>query len=157
MMTIKREAKVYFAGLDLTKPSSCDLSEKVNHFAYLMGMKALIPLDQEINFDLINEADIVIANLNDCGNGNPDSGVVFLVGFAAGQGKSVIVHVEDAAQYRYEASDNRTEAPDPWRGRSNQSLKVIMKEIAALIVEGDVFKAISETGKHHKANTLPMK
>jgi nucleoside 2-deoxyribosyltransferase len=60
----------------------------------------------EANKRLINECDIVVANLNPFRGKEPDSGTVWECGYATGLGKKVYAYIEQEQQYIESFSDD---------------------------------------------------
>lgn len=109
---MKVTKKVYIAGPDVFEPNAFELGEQLKAIARGHGFEPLFPFDNEVdianspnpsldifigNRDLIDAADIVIANLNPFRGGiEPDSGTVFEIGYAIGRGKPVIGYLASA-------------------------------------------------------------
>lgn len=104
--------KVYIAGPDVFEPNAFAVGEQLKAIAREHGFEPLFPFDNEVdlanspnpsleifigNRDLIDAADLVIANLNPFRGGiEPDSGTVWEVGYAIGRGKPVIGYLSSA-------------------------------------------------------------
>lgn len=79
------------------------------------GFVGLYPFDNEAdsasgifegNCGLIDQADIVIANLNPFRGDEPDSGTCFEVGYAYARGKTVYAYLSDARTMREKLGEN---------------------------------------------------
>ncbi len=91
--------KLYLAGPDLFRPDSREWAERAIALCRREGHEALLPLDgtqtnaggiYRNNLRLIDEADVVLANLNPFRGTEPDSGTCVEIGFALALGKPVI-------------------------------------------------------------------
>lgn len=103
--------KVYIAGPDVFEPNAFEVGEQLKAIARSHGFEPLFPFDNEVdlanspnpsldifigNRDLIDAADLVIANLSPFRGIEPDSGTVWEVGYAIGRGKPVIGYLASA-------------------------------------------------------------
>lgn len=79
------------------------------------GLRRLYPFDNEAdnaqdifagNCGLIDQADIVIANLNPFRGAEPDSGTCFEVGYAHAKGKQIYGYVSDGRAMREKIGEN---------------------------------------------------
>jgi len=98
--------KVYIAGPDVFEPNALEVGQRLKAIAREHGLEPLFPFDNEVdieksanpsleiflgNRDLIDAADMVVANLNPFRGGiEPDSGTVWEIGYAIGRGKPVV-------------------------------------------------------------------
>lgn len=105
--------KIYIAGFDVFKGNSIEIGRKYKELCSDYGFQGLYPLDNELsvsnckepkeiarkiylgNISCIEQADIVIANLNPFRGFEPDSGTVFECGYALGLNKKVLGYIED--------------------------------------------------------------
>lgn len=102
--------KIYLAGPDVFLLNPKEHGAKLSAQCDKYGFKGLFPLDNMIeednisrlaekirvaNIDLIEECDIVIANLSPFRGPEPDSGTVFEVGYAMAKVKVVIGYSSD--------------------------------------------------------------
>jgi nucleoside 2-deoxyribosyltransferase len=111
------EQKVYLAGPEVFAHNAPSLFVEAKKCAVKLGLIPLSPLDAVAsshikndketaeliykgNIGLINEADVVVANLNEFRGTEPDSGTVFEVGYAVAMGKRVIAYVSKNSVYR---------------------------------------------------------
>ncbi|SEA80082.1 Nucleoside 2-deoxyribosyltransferase [Desulfuromusa kysingii] len=106
--------KIYLAGPDVFEPDAIRVGEKLKQLVAEYGFCGLFPLDNVIstqgspqaiarairaaNINLIQSADIVMANLNPFRGIEPDSGTVFEVGFATALGKEVYCYAADCRE-----------------------------------------------------------
>jgi nucleoside deoxyribosyltransferase len=98
--------QIYLAGFDVFRADSAEHGEYLKALCAERGFTGLYPSDGSApaglsaqdtaqwicnkNLDLIRAADMVMANLNDFrGDGEPDTGTAFEVGFAKALGKPV--------------------------------------------------------------------
>lgn len=104
--------KVYIAGPDVFEPNALEVGQRLKSIAREHGFEPLFQFDNEVdietsanpsleiflgNRDLIDTADMVIANLNPFrGRIEPDSGTVWEVGYAIGRGKPVVGYLASA-------------------------------------------------------------
>ncbi len=106
--------KIYIAGPDVFEKNAKQIGSKLNQLCTQYGFIGLYPLDNEIEFttkaqtakkiyeanvNLIKEADIVIANLNDFRGKEADSGTVWECGYASALGKKVYAYMNDTNSY----------------------------------------------------------
>ncbi|WP_321818201.1 MULTISPECIES: nucleoside 2-deoxyribosyltransferase [unclassified Paraburkholderia] len=98
--------KIYLAGFDVFRPDAHEYGKWLISLCTNAGFEGLFPLDSiapkelsgvklanwiyNANINLIRNADIIIANVNDFrATGEPDSGTAFEIGFATAIGKPV--------------------------------------------------------------------
>jgi len=106
--------KIYIAGPDVFEKDAVLIGKELNQLCAKYGFKGLYPLDNEIEFtskketaqkiyeanvNLIKEADIVIANLNDFRGKEADSGTVWECGYASALGKEVYAYMNNTNTY----------------------------------------------------------
>lgn len=96
--------KVYIAGFDVFKDNSKEIEKTYRNYLKENNMEGLYPSDNnevtsknifDANINLINEADIVIANINDFRGEDVDSGTAFEIGYAYALNKKVYAYLED--------------------------------------------------------------
>jgi len=103
--------KIYLAGPDVFEPDAIDQGKRLKAHCERYGFIGLFPLDNEIsqhgtpyevakrireaNIALINECDIILANLNPFRGLEPDSGTVYEVGYATALNKKVYAYAKD--------------------------------------------------------------
>lgn len=101
--------KIYLAGFDVFAPDAKQRGAKMKMQCAGQGFIGLYPFDNEAdnaddiftgNCGLIDQADIVIANLNPFRGAEPDSGTCFEVGYAFAKGKAVYGYLSDARTMR---------------------------------------------------------
>ncbi|MCD8089552.1 MAG: nucleoside 2-deoxyribosyltransferase [Clostridiales bacterium] len=90
--------KIYIAGFDVFYEDAAKRGEKMKEICRRYGFSGLYPLDNECessrdifkgNLSLIDEADIICANLNDFRGKDADSGTAFEIGYGFAKGKSL--------------------------------------------------------------------
>lgn len=102
--------KIYLAGFDVFYANALEVLALKKQLCQRYGFVGLAPLDNsvdmnapkamirksiyEANIKMIEESDIVCANLNAFRHGEPDAGTVFEIGYAKALGKRVYVYVE---------------------------------------------------------------
>jgi nucleoside 2-deoxyribosyltransferase len=108
--------KVYLAGPEVFSHDAPVIFEKAVKFAKEIGLVPLSPFDAvpashvkndvsmakkiyQGNVGLIDECDVVVANLSSFRGSEPDSGTVFEVGYAIARGKKVIAFIEQESHY----------------------------------------------------------
>jgi nucleoside 2-deoxyribosyltransferase len=103
--------KIYLAGPDVFERDAIAQGERLKAYCKKYGFIGLFPLDKEIeqhgtpyaiakrireaNIALIEECDVVLANLNPFRGLEPDSGTVYEVGYATALKKKVYAYAED--------------------------------------------------------------
>ena len=118
--------KIYIAGPDVFELNSIEIGKEYTSLCEKYGFKGLYPLDNVVNFNqekqkiaydifkanekFINEADIVIANLNSFRGKEADSGTVWECGYAYGIGKKVYGYMSSTASYidSFSAEEKKT-------------------------------------------------
>ncbi|WP_353154703.1 nucleoside 2-deoxyribosyltransferase [Pollutimonas bauzanensis] len=104
--------KIYLAGFDVFRPDAVQYGRQLKTLCEKYGFEGLYPLDNaapktlttlelarwiyHANIALIEEADILMANLNVFRGAEPDSGTVFEVGYATALKKPVWVYTDQA-------------------------------------------------------------
>jgi len=107
--------KIYIAGPDVFEADSIEIGKSLVALCEKYGYKGLYPLDNVVDFSqpkqkiaqdifianrqMIQDADIVIANLNPFRGKEADSGTVWECGYAYGLGKEVYGYMEDTRVY----------------------------------------------------------
>ena len=108
--------KIYIAGPDVFESNSIEIGKRYNALCDKYGYIGLYPLDNVVNFEqekkkialdiflankkLIDECDIVLANLNSFRGKEADSGTVWECGYAYGLGKKVIGYMHSRGDYK---------------------------------------------------------
>lgn len=107
--------KIYIAGPDVFEQNSIEIGQDYSTLCTEYGHKGLYPLDNVVDFKqpkqkiaqdifkanvkLIEEADIVIANLNSFRGKEADSGTVWECGYANALGKKVYGYMKSTSSY----------------------------------------------------------
>lgn len=107
--------KIYLAGPDVFEINSIELGNEYKKLCEEFDFIGLYPLDNVVNFnqtkeliareiylknvELINECDIVIANLNSFRGKEPDSGTVWECGYAHALNKEVYGYMNNCDSY----------------------------------------------------------
>jgi len=113
--------KIYIAGPDVFEAHSIETGKEYSSLCNKYGYIGLYPLDNVVDFEqekkkiamdiflankkLIDECDIVLANINSFRGKEADSGTVWECGYAYGIGKKVIAYMESKRDYK-EQFDN---------------------------------------------------
>lgn len=103
--------KIYLAGPDVFEVNAVQVGQELKALCKAYGFIGLFPLDNEIstegtayemaknireaNIKLIEESDIILANLAPFRGLEPDSGTVYEVGYGTALGKKVYAYASD--------------------------------------------------------------
>jgi len=114
--------KIYIAGPDVFEKDSIEIGQKYVKLCKDYGFEGLYPLDNVINFEqnkqkiaqdiykanknLIDECDIVIANLNSFRGKESDSGTIWECGYAIALGKKVYGYINRDTTYLQQFKEN---------------------------------------------------
>ena len=117
--------KIYIAGPDVFEKDSVEIGKKLVALCEKYGFEGLYPLDNVVDFSqekrkiardifyankvMIEEADIVIANLNPFRGKEPDSGTVWECGYAFGLKKKVYGYMHSTKTYLQQFSEDEKE------------------------------------------------
>jgi len=115
--------KIYIAGPDVFELDSIEIGKKLVSLCEKYGYEGLYPLDNVVNFSqekqkiaqdiykanvaMIDNADIVIANLNLFRGKEADSGTVWECGYAHAKGKKVYGYMQSKRNYLEEFSHKK--------------------------------------------------
>jgi nucleoside 2-deoxyribosyltransferase len=107
--------KIYIAGFDVFRTDSIEIGKEYSQMCKDYGFVGLYPLDNVVDFNqekqkiasdifqankkMIEEADIIIANLNPFRGHEADSGTVWECGYATGLGKKVYGYMDITSDY----------------------------------------------------------
>lgn len=108
--------RIYLAGPGVFRPDALEHGERLKELCAEFGFIGLYPLDKQVpnvietpreqaawiyraNLELLDQADVVLADLNFFRGGEPDSGTSFEVGYAAAQGKPIFGYLEGEGSY----------------------------------------------------------
>lgn len=118
---------IYLAGPDVFEPNAIELGKEYVSLCEKFGYKGLFPLDNIVNFkqkkediakeifekncELIDKADIIIANLNCFRGKEADSGTVWECGYAYAKGKKIYGYMDDLSPYvkKFDESEKHLE------------------------------------------------
>ena len=104
-MANNQNQKIYIAGFDVFKDDAIDIGNKYKEICKLYGFVGLYPLDNTFsrsdlifkgNVGLINESDIIVANLNNFRGQTMDDGTAFELGYGYASGKILYGYIGDA-------------------------------------------------------------
>ncbi len=118
--------KIYIAGPDVFEKDSIEIGKMYSKLCNESGFIGLYPLDNVIDFNqdkksvakeifeankkLIEEADIVLANLNPFRGKEADSGTVWECGYAFALGKDVYAYMDDVSDYIDQFTQNEKQS-----------------------------------------------
>ncbi len=97
--------KIYIAGPDVFEKDAVEIGRKYKEICKKYGHTGLYPLDNECdssaeiysgNVNLINEADVIIANGNEF-RGEMDVGTAFEIGYGKAKNKKICIYIDDTA------------------------------------------------------------
>lgn len=107
--------KIYIAGPDVFEADSIEIGKSLVQMCQKYGYEGLYPLDNVVDFSqnkhkiaqdifdanitMIQDADIIISNLNPFRGKEADSGTVFECGYAYGLGKEVYGYMSHTCNY----------------------------------------------------------
>lgn len=159
--------KIYLAGWDVFRPDSIEFGKKLKAFCEANNLEGLYPLDNELpkeitaprdiaawiyqaNIGLIQQADYVMANVENFRGAEPDSGTAFEIGYAHALGKKVYIYMQNTASM---VERMRSETPEYTTGNKlvdrdgyaieNFDLPVnLMLSVPSVIVQGNCYDAV---------------
>lgn len=151
--------KIYIAGPDVFMPDPVERGEQLKSIVRSFGYTPLFPLDNEIiqsedlskdiftgNVKMIQQADIIIANLNAFRGHEPDSGTVWEIGYAHALNKRIIGYTNDIRPMKTKINPGTNSIHDKngWRiedfGHPNN---LMIANACEAIIEGDISNALS--------------
>ena len=108
--------RIYLAGPGVFRPDALEHGERLKELCAEFCFIGLYPLDKQVpsvietpreqaawiyraNLELLDQADVVLADLNFFRGGEPDSGTSFEVGYAAAQGKPIFGYLDGEGSY----------------------------------------------------------
>ena len=112
--------KIYLAGPDVFLPNAIEEGIRLKRLCERYGFKGYFPLDnvlksdniyelaikiKEANIKMIENCDIVLANLSPFRGPEPDSGTVWEVGYAQGINKTVVAYSTDSRTLKEKTQD----------------------------------------------------
>jgi len=123
-----KKQKIYIAGFDVFKKDSIEIGESYKLLCEKYGFEGLYPLDNVANFNqakqkiaqdiftvnknMIDECDIVIANINPFRGKEADSGTIWECGYAVALGKKVYGYMDDTCDYVDSFTNTQKEIKD---------------------------------------------
>ncbi len=106
----RRPQSIYLAGFDVFRRDAVSHGEQLKMLCSKYGFDGRYPLDNRVprslapqeqarwicreNLAMLDECDVIVANLNPFRGAEPDSGTVFEVGYAVARGKPVWAYTE---------------------------------------------------------------
>lgn len=122
--------KIYIAGPDVFKRNSIEIGKNIVALCENYGYEGLYPLDNVVDFSqakhkiakdifdanaaMIQQADIVIANLSSFRGKEADSGTVWECGYAYALGKRVYGYMDRASSYLEQFETKKEEGKMFW-------------------------------------------
>ena len=122
--------KIYLAGPDVFEKDSIEIGQRLVRLCKEYGHEGLYPLDNVVDFSqtkhkiaqdiydanvaMIDDADIVIANLSSFRGKEADSGTVWECGYAHGRGKRVFGYMDRESAYKEQFSHPKEENGMLW-------------------------------------------
>lgn len=150
--------KIYIAGPDVFMPDPIARGEELKTLVSDHGHIPLFPLDNEIkesenlskdifdgNVKMLQQADIILANLNTFRGHEPDSGTVWEVGYAKGLGKRIIGYAQDLRpmKSRINPNDHSTLDDIGWHIEDfDHAHNLMIVHACETIIEGDIKNAL---------------
>lgn len=131
---------IYIAGPDVFKKDAVEIGINYVNLCKKYGFNGYYPLDNKVDFsqkkkkvaqdifvankELIDNADIVIANLDSFRGKEPDGGTVWEVGYASALGKSVYGYMDNTDDYvkRFEHYE-KTSSDGKYFDKKNMSIE----------------------------------
>lgn len=117
-----QKLKIYIAGPDVFEKDSIEIGKRYCELCDKYGYEGLYPLDNIVDFTqdkkkiaqdifiankkLIEQCDIVIANLNPFRGKEADSGTIWECGYATGLGKKVYGYMDSNLSYIEQFNEN---------------------------------------------------
>ena len=114
--------KIYIAGPDVFEKDSIEIGKRYVELCEKYGFEGLYPLDNVIDFNqpkqkiaqdiykanknLIDECDIVLANINSFRGKESDSGTIWECGYATALGKKVYAYINRDTTYLQQFKEN---------------------------------------------------
>lgn len=101
--------KIYIAGFDVFYEDAFERGRRLKDICEKYGFKGFYPLDNECdnaaeifkgNLKLIDESDIICANLNDFRGEDADSGTAFEIGYGYAKGKKLYGYKDNGLSLR---------------------------------------------------------
>ncbi|MDR3766887.1 MAG: nucleoside 2-deoxyribosyltransferase [Butyricicoccus sp.] len=146
--------KIYIAGFDVFAPDAVRRGGEMKRICAEYGFVGLYPLDNEAadaeaifrgNCALIDQVDLVIANMNPFRGDEPDSGTSFEVGYAFAKGKTIVLYLDDVRPLREKlgSTDAQGFAVEDFGLPVN-----LMLACAAQVVDGGFANAVRYAAAH---------
>ncbi|WP_297442114.1 nucleoside 2-deoxyribosyltransferase [Sulfurimonas sp.] len=159
--------KIYIAGPDVFEQNSIEIGKKLVSLCEKYGYIGLYPLDNVVDFSqpkhkiatdifkanvkMIQESDIIVANLNAFRGKEPDSGTVWECGYGYGIGKEVYGYMQETKEYieSFSAEEKREENGMFW-DNENRFIEDFSNPVnlmiahSAKVIQGD-FETVLKT------------
>ena len=161
--------KIYIAGPDVFEKNSIEIGKNYVDLCEQYGFSGQYPLDNVINFNqakhkialdiylanqkLIDECDIVIANLNSFRGKEADTGTVWECGYASGKGKIVYGYMNSTRSYVEQFLNKKEEnglfwdEDDRFIEDFNHPINLMVACSVIKLVEGDFEDALRSINK----------
>ena len=163
--------KIYLAGPDVFRPDALAHGEHLKQLCREHGLTGLYPLDTAIaarlsgpeaataiyraNIALIQEADILMANLDRFRGHEPDSGTAFEVGYAAALGKPVWAYTCEARSIVQQITNEPEDSTQHYRDENGYTIENfglnlnLMLACSTTLVIGDVAECLRQIAATH--------
>lgn len=161
---------IYLAGFDVFRPDARLWGDTLKDLCSKYGFVGLYPLDNEAprnlngpelalwiyraNIDLIQQADLVAANVNAFRGAEPDSGTAFEVGYAVALGKPVWVYTDEGRPLVKQVPSIRAPGSSVYTDTQGYTVEDfglnlnLMIACSAQVVIGSVEDCLSEMAEH---------
>ena len=161
---------IYLAGFDVFRPDAREWGDTLKALCNKYGFAGLYPLDNEApknlsgaelalwiyraNINLIQQADMVAANVNAFRGSEPDSGTAFEVGYAVALDKPVWVYTDDARPLVKQVASIRSPGTSVYTDTSGYTVEEfglnlnLMLACSTQVVIGSVEDCLAEMAQH---------
>lgn len=172
---MENKKKVYLAGWDVFRPDSIEFGKKLKEHCEKNDLIGLYPLDNELpkdlktgseiaawiyqaNVSLIEEADIIMANMNNFRGAEPDSGTCFEIGYAQALRKPVYYYMNSTANMvdRFQAETPEYASTNPLVDKDGYAIENfglplnLMVGASSQAFEGNAFECIEKIAQDLK-------
>jgi|SRR5574343_1282670 nucleoside 2-deoxyribosyltransferase len=157
--------KIYIAGPDVFRLDAKSWAEDIRALVASFGFEALLPTDNDkteplsiyiANCRMIDQCDIIVANVNSFRGVEPDSGTCFEIGFAAALEKQIVIYSRDNDDLKEKVKDS----PFGYLGNSQIDINNfriedfgfpvnLMLACSSVFVHGNIHDALKYIKDHH--------
>ena len=152
--------KIYIAGPDVFRPDAVANGVRCKAICAEYGMEGLYPFDNDAdtaeaiftgNCALIDQCDVVCANMNPFRGDEPDSGTCFELGYGYAKGKKLYVYLDDVRPMREKLGE--VDASGCTVENFNMPINLMMG-IPAIVVAGDFRTCVARIAEDEKGTTI---